>query len=65
MDEINEKNSFICNFFKLDAQGRKAFYLRRKRQNGNPNHVPLRKNFPRKKRTKLHWGTIYFEEQLI
>jgi hypothetical protein len=46
---MDEKNNFICNFFKLNAQGRKAFYLRRKRQNGNPNHGPLGENFPGRK----------------
>jgi hypothetical protein len=39
-----EKKAY-CNFFKLDASRKNGLSSRRRRQNGNPNHVPGWSNF--------------------
>jgi hypothetical protein len=52
MNEMDEKKEPLNNFFKLNALGKRRFSLGKK-QNGNPNHVSLRKT-----------GLSCFEEQL-
>jgi hypothetical protein len=36
----------------------KGFSSRRKKKNGNTNHVPLNNNFLREKGINFFWGTI-------
>jgi hypothetical protein len=43
-----EKKAY-SNFFKLDASRKKGLSSIRRRQNGNPNHVPRWSNFIEKK----------------
>jgi hypothetical protein len=52
MNEMDEKKEPLNKIFKLNALGKKRSSLGKK-QNGNPNHVSLRKR-----------GSSCFEEQL-
>jgi len=47
------------NFFKVDAPRKKRLFARRKKQNGSPNHVPLRTNFLGKR------GTTFLQKKAI
>jgi hypothetical protein len=42
MNGMDEKTKPLCNFFKLNAMGRKGLSPREK-QNGSPNHIPSRR----------------------
>jgi hypothetical protein len=57
MNEMNEIQINMGNFFKLNDSRRKGFSLWRKRQNGRPNHVP-----PRDKGIKLSQKTTSFKK---
>jgi len=43
------------NFFKLDAPKEKKKSAKKKKQNGSPNHVPLRNNFLKEKGNNFPW----------